>query len=323
MKLYGLSGLATGKKGADVFSIRNGVQIVRQWNPEPYNPKTPLQVESRAKMKLLSQVGAAVKPIIAIQREGLKTPRNLFISKNYDIVSYANKEAQIALQDMQLTNSSIALPAFTATRSANKINVELSQDMRGSLDRVVYLVLSCPSNQELIPQGSIVVDAAGADGLFAGQLADVEGDIVIYGYGIRDNNAASRVKFSDLGVDPGITVAKIVASRTLSSTDFSLTATRGLQLSSGESSGETPGTNTVRVSLGNFSGTQASNTGAGNYAVGDSVTVKSTYSGGELDPRFLGWYTNQSSALDAYKVSTANPYTFTAAENITLYAYWQ
>lgn len=322
MKLYGLSGLATGKKGADVFSIRNGVQIVRQWNPEPYNPKTPSQVESRAKMKLLSQVGAAVKPIIAIQREGLKTPRNLFISKNYDIVSYANNEAQIALQDMQLTNSSIGLPAFTAERAEGKINVALAQDMTGSLDRVVYLVLSCPSNQELIPQGSIVVNAAGADGLFAGQLDDVEGDIVIYGYGIRDNNAASTVKFSDLGVDPGITVAKIVASRTLSSTDFSLTATRGLQLSSGESGGETPGTNAVRVTLGNVQGVQATNTGAGNYEVGASVTVSSTYTGSEPDSSFLGWYNNATSATTENRVSTANPYTFTAAENIALYARW-
>lgn len=316
MKLYGLSGLATGKKGADVFSIRNGVQIVRQWNPEPYNPKTPAQVESRAKMKLLSQVGAAVKPIIAIQREGLKTPRNLFISKNYDIVSYANNEAQIALEDMQLTNSSIALPAFTAERADGKINVELAQDMAGSIDRVVYLVLSCPSNQELIPQGSIVVSAPGADGLFAGELDDVEGDIVVYGYGIRDNNAASRVKFSDLGVDPGLTVAKIVASRTLSSTDFSLTETRGLQLASGESSGETPGTNAVRVSITKI-GNDANAltvTGAGNYQVGDSVTVTASYIGlGAFD----GWFSDPQGNT---RLSANTSYTFTAAENITLYA---
>lgn len=317
MKLYGLSGLATGKKGADVFSIRNGVQIVRQWNPEPYNPKTPSQVESRAKMKLLSQVGAAVKPIIAIQREGLKTPRNLFISKNYDIVSYANNEAQIALQDMQLTNSSIGLPAFTAARADGKINVALAQDMRGSLDRVVYLVLSCPSNQELIPQGSIVVSAPGADGLFAGELDDVEGDIVIYGYGIRDNNAASTVKFSDLGVDPGITVAKIVASRTLSSTDYSLTATRGLQLASGESGGETPGTNAVRVSLAYTSNSSNANTalltGAGNYEVGAEVTVR--YTGSDS---FGGWY---NAASGGTRVSQVNPYTFTASQTIALYAF--
>ena len=316
MKLYGLSGLATGKKGADVFSIRNGVQIVRQWNPEPYNPKTPAQVQSRAKMKLLSQVGAAVKPIIAIQREGLKTPRNLFISKNYDIVSYANNEAQIALQDMQLTNSAIALSSFTAERSASKINVELTQDMSGSLDRVVYLVLSCPSNQELIPQGSIVVSTPGADGTFAGQLDDVEGNIVIYAYGIRDNNAASRVKFSDLGVDPGQTVAKIVASRTLSSTDFSLTETRGLQLADGESSGETPGVNAIRVSLGYAQGSYDTNTshltGAGNYEIGDSVTV--SYTGGD---GFNGWF---DAATGGNLVNANKIYTFTAAENVALYA---
>lgn len=317
MKLFGLSGLATGKKGDAVFSINAGTQIVRQWNPAVSNPKTPAQVQSRAKLKLMSQLGSAVKPFIAIAKDGMKTPRNQFISKNYDLVTYANNEAQIALEDMQFTKGAIALPSFTAVREANKLKFALMQDMAASLDRVVYLVVSCPSNQEVIPAASIVAQAAGADGDFKAEIDDVEGDICVYAYGIRDNDAASRVKFSDLGVDPGITVAKIVATRTLSSTSYSMTETRGLQLSSGESSGETPGTNAVRVSLG-YTSNAADNvaahlTGAGNYEVGESVTVRYTGSGG-----FLGWY---NAATGGESISIDNPYTFTAASSIALYAY--
>lgn len=316
MKLFGLSGLATGKKGDAVFSINAGTQIVRQWNPAVSNPKTPAQVESRAKLKLMSQLGSAVKPFIAIAKEGMKTPRNQFISKNYDLVTYANNEAQIALEDMQFTKGAIALPSFTAVREANKLKFALEQDMAASLDRVVYLVVSCPSNQEVIPAASVVASAAGADGDFKAEIDNVEGDICVYAYGIRDNDAASRVKFSDLGVDPGITVAKIVATRTLSSTSYSMTETRGLQLASGESSGESTGTNAVRVSVAYTSDSNnpiASNlTGAGNYQVGDSVSVQ--YTG---DDDFFGWY---SAASQGTRVSQANPYTFTAAENVTLYA---
>lgn len=315
MKLFGLSGLATGKKGDAVFSINAGTQIVRQWNPAVSNPKTPAQVESRAKLKLMSQLGSAVKPFIAIAKDGMKTPRNQFISKNYDLVTYANNEAQIALEDMQFTKGAIALPSFTATRENDKLKFALDQDMAASLDRVVYLVVSCPSNQEVIPAASIVAQAAGADGDFKAEIDNVAGDICVYAYGIRDNDAASRVKFSDLGVDPGITVAKIVATRTLSSTSYSMTETRGLQLSSGESSGGSTGTNAVRISVTPVNGgdTMAGITGAGNYQVGDTVTLVSPKGLGE---GFNGWY---DAASNGTQLSSNVTYSFTASESKTIY----
>lgn len=322
MKLFGLSGYATGKKGDSIFTIKHGVQIVRQYNPSPANPNTPGQVASRARMKLIALVGKQMKDMIAIQREGLKSGYNEFVSKNYDLTSYANQEAQIALQDVQLTKGGLSLPSFTAERSGDTISVELVSGVVGNIDKVVYSILSCPSNQELIPAGSVVARAAGADGTFPATLPNVEGDICIYAYGIKENSELARVKFSNLGVDPGLTVAKIIATNQLSVTDYESTNTRGLQLSSGESSGETPGTNAVRVTLGNVQGTSATNTGAGNYEVGASVTVRSSYSGGEPDSSFLGWYSSQSDPTTENRVSQANPYTFTAAENIALYARW-
>ena len=317
MKLYGLSGLATGKRGNDVFVVKNGVQIVRQYNPIVANPKTDAQVEARAKMKLMSQVAASVKPFIAIQREGLKSPANLFISANYDLASYANQEAQVAMEDIQFTKSSIALPAVSAERENSKLKFELASSMANVLDRVIYLVLSMPSSQELIPVGSVVAESAGADGLFAAEMDDVEGNICVYAYGIKDNTAASRVKFSNLGVDPGNAAAKIITSRTLSSTDYTATETRGLALASGESSGESTGTNAIRVTTAftNGSAQYGTMTGAGNYQIGDSVTVSCVADGGY---EFQGWYSDPTGNT---LISSNASYTFTAAENITLYAF--
>lgn len=316
MKLFGISGYATGKKGDAVFAVNHGTQIVRQYQPIVTDKKSDAQVGARAKMKLMSQVAASVKPFIAIQRDGMKSPANLFISANYDLASYAGNEAQLAMEDVQFTKSSIALPAISAERENSKLKFELASDMSLNLDRVIYLVLSMPSNQELIPAASVVAEAAGVDGLFKAEVDDVEGDICVYAYGIKDNTTASRVKFSNLGIDPGQTVAKIIASRTLSASDYTATETRGLQLASGASEGESTGTNAVRVTLGYTSGSdeEAVFTGAGNYQVGDSVTVTCTPNNGYI---FRGWY---NAASQGTQVSANASYTFTAAANITLYA---
>ena len=51
-KMYGFSGKVTGKKGDAVFAVRNGEQIIRQYNPIVANPSTQKQVDARAALKL-------------------------------------------------------------------------------------------------------------------------------------------------------------------------------------------------------------------------------------------------------------------------------
>lgn len=56
---YGL-GRFSGKLGGAVFVIRNGKQIVREYNPRPTNPKSALQLQQRAKGNLAGRISSFV-----------------------------------------------------------------------------------------------------------------------------------------------------------------------------------------------------------------------------------------------------------------------
>ena len=49
-KIYGMNGVATGRRGNDVFAVTNGTQIVRQYQPIVANPRTDAQLRQRARM---------------------------------------------------------------------------------------------------------------------------------------------------------------------------------------------------------------------------------------------------------------------------------
>ena len=53
-------GKFSGKLGGAVFVIRNGKQIVREYNPRPTNPKSALQLQQRAKGNLAGRISSFV-----------------------------------------------------------------------------------------------------------------------------------------------------------------------------------------------------------------------------------------------------------------------
>lgn len=64
MKLQGfLKGV--GKVENLVVSQVGGVTIARAYQPNVSNPKTEKQVDQRARLKLASQIAAAMSPVIA------------------------------------------------------------------------------------------------------------------------------------------------------------------------------------------------------------------------------------------------------------------
>lgn len=60
-KMYGLSGILRGKMGNVVFSVKNGTQVARQYQPVVSNPKSDLQVEQRRKVILAGKLSHAFK----------------------------------------------------------------------------------------------------------------------------------------------------------------------------------------------------------------------------------------------------------------------
>lgn len=319
-KIYGINGVITGKVGAAVYAVRNGEQILRQYQPVVGNPKTSGQIAARAKLKLLSQLSAIYAPIIAIKRHGSITARNMFLKRNYEFAGYANDQADITLADVQLTNSAVALAGFQVDRTGTDMSLMLTENMGNSIDRVVYVIVRKTSGQELIIANSKVVEFAEGDGTFQTTVPKVTGEIVVMAYGIRLNNAAARIAFGNLTAPTAQEVARLLVTMTNAETALTLTETRGLQMAAADTTGETSGSLRVTITpaVSSASSATGSVSGGGRVAAGSSVTITATPSSDNL---FEGWFRVNGSTASSDLVSAAASYTFTAGEQSqTLYA---
>lgn len=312
-KVYGLNGYLRGKLGNTVFAIRNGEQVSRQYNPNPMNPKSAVQTANRAKLKLLSQLGAALQPVIAIPRMGMVSPRNGFTQANYQYTAFAGENASIDLADIQLTKSSVALSGFSADRtSGTGIAVALNESVAASNDAVVYVVLRRSDAGKVAVASSLLVREAGADGTFAATLPYQDGDIAVCAYGIRYNTVAARSAFGNLNVPSALGVAKLFASRTLTEGDATMTETRGLFMNAAEGSGETAGV--VRYTIGLTAVGDGTATGGGRYEIGTVVTLRATPQQGAT---FQGYYLNN---INGQLLSSNAEYTFTVEGAMSIVA---
>lgn len=311
MKLYGITGFGTGKLGNSVYSVRNGEQIVRQYNPVVANPQTDAQVQSRTILKLMSQLAAILAPVIAIPAEGLKSKRNLFISQNYNLAYYANGEAQIALDSVQLTKSSVAFPSVAVSRAAaTGIACALSSDSHLSFDRVVYVCIAKQTDGSMSLFDTKVISEAGENGTFPGTLAYTQNAICVYAYGIRANDEATLTRFDNIIADSGMNLASVATRSRDLLANVTYSITRGVVLASGENSGSAD-TDKAQVTVSADPVGMGTVSGGGMQTLGSSVTVVATPGEGNV---FTGWYNG------ATRVSTSASYTFVLSGPISLVA---
>lgn len=311
MKLHGIGGVGTGKLGSMVYSVRNGQQIVRQYNPIVANPSTAAQVEARSKMKLMSQLAAIVAPVIAINSEGLKSKRNLFISRNYPLAGYEDNAAQIDMAGVQLTKSNTAFPDFEVDRSGGaSIAVHLSENAANLFDRVIYCAVISQSDGSLRLWDDVLVTEAGAGGLFPATLPYTPNAIAVYGYGIRANNDDAKAAYANLKSGDAGKLAEILTSRNATLAAITISETKGCVLEVGITSGVTQSSNQARVDLtAQGYGTVA---GGGIFEIGSNVTITATATNGAT---FSGWFTPQN-----VLVSSSASYQFTLQDDVALIA---
>lgn len=309
-KLSGMAGTATGKIGSQVYAVNAGEQIVREYQPNVKNPNTMKQVNQRSKLALLSQLAAAMAPTIAIPREGLKTPRNLFIKKNSDAVSAVSGEAQVSYENLQLTAGNTALPGITISRVADtSVTVALVSGAAADISRVVYNIFVKTEEEKLSLVASVVCSEAGEDRTFEQAFPFIAGELVVYAYGMKDTSANATAKYGNYHVKSGVDVAGLFATRKLTASDIQLTATRGNTLFAAENATVEAGDGQVMVYItaqgpGSVAGTGfTGNRKAVN--IGASVTVTATPAQGA---NFLGWKNNGGSSY----LSQNAEYTFTA-----------
>lgn len=302
MKIQGLIGSGSGKLGNTVFRTSGGVQVVAQYQPNVANPSTTAQVNQRAKLKLLSQVAAALSPAIVIPKEGNVSSRNLFIKRNFKQASATSGVAQLSYENLQLTNGNAGLPNIIASRNGSTaINVSLNGDATAAVDRVVYVEYRKSDENHLQYVDSQVISVGGVNGNFPAVLPYVAQDAVIFAYGMKAMDDKAKAVYDDYQAESGLDIARLVMRRNITYSNTQFTQTRGTTLYGSQSETGNVGSNQARVYVTPVG--PGSATGAGVFDIGSEVTVTATPDSGVT---FVGWRRAGSDTI----LSTQLSYTF-------------
>lgn len=215
----------SGKMGSVVFRVRQGEQIVTQYNPIVKNPNTEAQSTQRVAFKLMSQVAAAMASAIINRpaRQG-QSARNRFVQQNFPLVEGDATNAKIAMEKLQLTSSSTYLG--TISSSNNSVSVA---SIPANVTKVRFVRVSYPS-------------AGNTDKPVVTQITDVnvsnntastpafDGETVL-AYGIIPTSGAAKVALDNIGVDPNEPfVAQVNLERLLSTGNIAVTETIGINI---------------------------------------------------------------------------------------------
>lgn len=329
-KVTSLYGKTTGKIGSIVFATSGGETIAREYNPHVANPSTMPQVNQRARMKLMSQLSAALSPVVAMTKDGLVSKRNKFVKRNFDN-SYASQgAAQISYENVQITEGSTGLPQVVASANLTGFGgpaAYLATNPSKTISRVVYCVFAKSQENKLEYLFSKIITERTLDGVldayFVCSLSELpvtsaegewsfDGEYVIYAYGMSDTTERATARYGNLNIQSASDIATLVGNRTISFEDYQFTQTRGLTIGQG-SGGDTPvpaGQARVFVTALGSGGTVS---GGGTFALGSTVTVTATPNTGYV---FRAWLINGTSQV----VSTSATYSFTLNGQVDLIA---
>lgn len=311
-KTTSMWGKTTGKVGGLVYATSGGEQIVREYNPNVANPNTNAQVGQRAKMKLMSQLSASLAPVIAMTKTGLVSKRNKFTKINFRYAYASGGTAQVSYENLQLTEGNAALPQLLFTGSAGSRTLELAESADASVSRVVYIIYKKTQEAKLQYVNSYIVEQPGQSGKFRLDLQDlVEDNYVFYAYGMKDMSAKASAQYGELQVTTANDLAKLVASRQISTTDYQFTQTRGATSNNGTPIDPVPEGKARVYVTASGPGTVS---GAGVWDIGQEVTVHAYPNSDQV--RFQGWYLNGQSNY----ISRNADYTFTVEGTTDLVA---
>ena len=321
-KVTSLYGKTTGKIGSIVFATSGGETIAREYNPHVANPSTQAQVDQRARMKLMSQLSASLAPSLAMQKNGLVSARNKFTKINFENSYALNGVAQVSYENLQLTEGNLGLPQISVVaavqNNVRSLSAWLAEEPSANVARVVYNVYTKSQEGKLSFYKSEIVTtrsqtASEATLYYPLIMQGVpSGDLVIYAYGMIDTSERATANYGNLNVVDGSDIARLVATRAISFTDYQFTQTRGTTIGADNQPVQPTPSGSVRIYATPL-GDGGTVTGGGTYEVGASVTLTATPAAGYT---FRAWLRNGTNQV----VSSANPYTFSAATQLDLIA---
>lgn len=126
-RIYGLNGILRGRQGNNVFSVQNGTQVVKAYQPAVSNPRTILQQLQRSKFALAGKMSSIVPSgaIIGLARGNKRDRRAQFVR---------------LLTDVATTTTTPSGQGVIITPSVNYTDIRFSE---GALPR--YSIMSRPT----------------------------------------------------------------------------------------------------------------------------------------------------------------------------------
>lgn len=235
--------IKAGKKAGLVTYYVGDTMLAREYNPHPANPRTEKQVAQRAKIKLLSQIAALFRSIIAIFPSSGKSSRSIFSKINYPKIVATCTSAEIDYTSVSLTDSNIPITqvakdiAFLSSgvRKLIGLHDEPSQDIK----RVFYYIYTKTDNGklQLIDYYLSEIRWTSRNPLYfcwanAPFEIDEEGratrDYLIYAIGMGDYSEEATEYWSQLDVPNLEFLGQIIAEELITHSDFFFTETSSL-----------------------------------------------------------------------------------------------
>lgn len=230
---YGkVGGVITYKVGDSVYC--------RALQAHVHNPRTEKQVAHRAKIKLLSQLGAVFRPIIAIFPTSGKSSRSIFARLNYPNITAPSTTAEIDYTSVTLTDSNRPITqvakdiVFLQDRWRKLIGLpeEPTQDIK----RVFYYLFSKTDNGKLVFVDYYMSEIRWSSRnplYFCWALAPIDideqgkatRDYVVYALGMGDNSQQATDYWENLDVPNLELLGQIIAEGLITDNDYYFTET--------------------------------------------------------------------------------------------------
>lgn len=241
--------IKAGKK-AGIITYRVGNNLLaREYNPRPANPRTDKQVQQRAKIKLLSQIAAVFRPIIAIFPTSGRSSRAIFARLNYPKITASGTTAQIdysslAISDSERPITQVAKDVALLQSGARKL-IGLPEEPTEDIKRVFYYLFSKQDNGKFVfvdyymserrfnPINPLFFCWANAT-FEIDEQGKATQDYVVYAIGMGDNSQQATDYWNSLQVDNLEMLGQIIAEGLITDTDFYFTETSSLAWFRGE-----------------------------------------------------------------------------------------
>lgn len=229
-----------GKKGGIITYKVGDMILAREYTPKVHNPRTEKQVQQRAKIKLLSQLAAVFRPIIAIFPTSEKSARAIFARLNYPQITALGTIAEIdyslvSLSDSDRPITQVVKDVALLQSGARKL-IGLPEEPTQDIKRVFYYLFTKQDNGKFVfldyymserrwnPINPLFFCWANATFEIDEQGKAIR-DYVVYAVGMGDNSEQATAYWNSLDVPNLEMLGQIIAEGLITDTDFYFTET--------------------------------------------------------------------------------------------------